>query len=66
MLPASISVPVRASFDFDSVLLYPSNAFSHNGQFTITRLDGSAYRANRERLSYLDVQRINSLYGGRG
>jgi hypothetical protein len=63
MLPKSISIPVPIEFDFKSVLLYPANAFSMNGNFTITKKDESIYFANRSDLSELDVRRVNLLYG---
>jgi hypothetical protein len=63
MLPAHISNPTGSEFDFNSVLLYPADAFTRNGEFTMTQKDGTIYSVNRSNLSALDVRRVNSLYG---
>lgn len=49
-------------FDFNSIMLYSSFAFSANGQPTITKLDGSIYDAQREVLSEGDINAINLIY----
>lgn len=61
-LAKEISNPAGVDFDFGSILLYPSDAFSANGESTITRTDGSRFEANRESLSTLDIVRVNALY----
>jgi uncharacterized protein (TIGR02145 family) len=50
-------------FDFSSIMLYSSYAFSSNGLPTITKLDGSTFNANREDLSEDDINIINLIYG---
>jgi len=55
-------IPAPVEFDFKSVLLYPTNAFSRNGKITISKKDGMAYFANRSELSALDIRRVNLLY----
>jgi hypothetical protein len=62
-LPPKLSMPAGDTFDFQSVLLYPSNAFSRSGKLTMTRKDGSSFIANRGCLSAGDVRRIEAIYG---
>ncbi len=50
------------AFDFNSVMLYPSSAFSIGGP-TITRLDGSTFSAQRDSLSPGDLAGVKSIYG---
>jgi hypothetical protein len=49
-------------FDFDSIMLYGSFAFSKNGEPTIVKIDGSTYTANRDFLSSDDIDGINFSY----
>jgi hypothetical protein len=42
--------------------MYPSNAFSMNGQPTITKVDGSSYTAQRNALSPGDIAIIKVMY----
>ncbi|MCX6110180.1 MAG: M12 family metallopeptidase [Proteobacteria bacterium] len=63
-VPAAVSQPVDVPFDFESILLYPSYAFSAGERPTITEPGGSAYSVNRAMLSLLDVEKVNLLYGG--
>ncbi|WP_421542690.1 M12 family metallopeptidase [Myxococcus fulvus] len=51
-------------FDFSSIMMYDSYAFSSNGLPTITRLDGSTFGTNRNALSSGDLGLIGWLYGG--
>lgn len=51
-------------FDWNSIMLYPSKAFSTNGQPTLVKKDGSTYTVNRGRMSVGDIAGINFLYKG--
>jgi hypothetical protein len=48
-------------FDFSSIMLYASDAFSGNGQPTMTRLDGTTWAAAKT-LSAEDISTLDSLY----
>lgn len=62
-LPAAVSQPVDVPFDFDSLLLYPSTAFSADKKsLTILRNDGQALIANRDKLSELDIKKADLLF----
>ncbi len=61
MTPALSRIDLHP-FDFDSILLYASDSFSAQQRPTLTRKDGSAFKANREQLSKGDVARIKILY----
>jgi len=50
-------------FDFGSIMLYSSYAFSVNGLPTITLLDGSTYYAQRNTPSTGDIAGVQYLYG---
>jgi hypothetical protein len=45
--------------------MYPSFAFSNNGQPTITRRDGSSFSAQRSALSDGDLRIVREMYPGR-
>jgi hypothetical protein len=49
-------------YDFGSVMHYGSMLWSQNGRPTMTKLDGSTFEDQRERLSPTDVQGVRSLY----
>jgi len=49
-------------FDFNSIMLYPCYAFSINDLPTITKLDGSTYKVNRNHLSLTDIDLIDQVY----
>jgi uncharacterized protein (TIGR02145 family) len=53
---------ITNNFDFSSIMLYDSYAFSKNGLPTITKLDGSVFKSNRKALSVNDTAIINSIY----
>lgn len=63
LFPASL---MRASggvaFDFESLMMYPPNAFSKNGQDTIQTAPGNRILPSR-RLSPKDRQRLQEVYG---
>lgn len=48
--------------DFGSIMMYPSSAFSSNGQPTITKLNGATFSAQRTALSAGDVSAIRRMY----
>jgi uncharacterized lipoprotein YehR (DUF1307 family) len=49
-------------FDFGSIMLYGSFAFSANNQPTITRRDGTTFVGQRNGLSAGDIQTYNYMY----
>jgi hypothetical protein len=52
------------TFDFNSIMMYDSFAFSSNGLATITRLDGSTFGSQRNALAAGDLEIVNWMYGG--
>lgn len=50
------------TFDFGSIMLYDSYAFSKNGLPTITRLNGSTFTSQRNGLSAGDIETYNYMY----
>lgn len=48
--------------DFNSIMLYPPKAFSKNGEYTITKVDGSLYSAQRNQLSLDDIETVEAMY----
>ncbi|XP_059351875.1 zinc metalloproteinase nas-8-like isoform X2 [Daphnia carinata] len=54
---------VRYSYDYGSVMHYPSNAFAKDPTIrVITRLQGPPFIANREGFSPTDIVKLNSVY----
>jgi hypothetical protein len=51
------------NFDFTSVMLYSSNAFSVNGNETMETIDGYSFIGQRSYLSSADVEGVKSMYG---
>ena len=49
-------------FDFVSIMLYGSKAFSKNGNLTITKKDGRTTFGQRDQLSATDIEMINQMY----
>ncbi len=49
-------------FDFDSIMIYDSNAFAIEGTLTMTKLDGS-YISRKTSLSNYDKAALNFIYG---
>lgn len=58
----SSSVKMYGDFDFESIMMYSSDAFSNNGQPTMTKKDGTTFKANRTHLSDNDILYIQYLY----
>jgi hypothetical protein len=50
-------------YDFGSIMHYPPNAFSRNGDATLEAVSGNATFGQRLRLSDGDLAAINTLYG---
>lgn len=50
------------TFDFNSIMLYDSYAFSNNGQPTITKKDGSTFTSQRSALSSSDISGAEYVY----
>ena len=51
-----------SSFDFDSIMLYHSFAFTKNGEMTITRKDGTKYKTSEDVLSEGDIESLRAIY----
>lgn len=51
-------------FDWNSIMLYPSEAFSNNGKPTMVKKDGSTFGRNTGRMSSGDIAGLNFLYPG--
>ncbi|MBP6218299.1 MAG: M12 family metallopeptidase, partial [Oligoflexales bacterium] len=49
-------------FDFESLLLYPSQAFAISHKPSITKKDGTVFDVNRTHLSKDDIIKINQIY----
>ncbi|MDD3945558.1 MAG: M12 family metallopeptidase, partial [Bacteroidales bacterium] len=58
------SNPNTDGFDFESIMLYSSYAFSKNGQPTIVRKNGKGFNAQRSQLSENDLEIIDQIYPG--
>lgn len=52
----------QGTLDFGSMMMYASNAFSSNGNPTITKLDGTTFTAQRSTLSVNDVATVAVMY----
>ena len=53
-------------FDFGSIMLYNSYAFTKNGDATITKLDNTTFSSQRNALSKLDIEIISKMYSTKG
>lgn len=58
----SSSVKMYGDFDFESIMLYGSYAFSNNGKPTMKKKDGTTFMAQRDSLSANDIKYIQYLY----
>jgi uncharacterized protein (TIGR02145 family) len=56
------SYPNTSGFDFGSIMLYSSYAFSKNNQPTIVKKNGKTFNAQRIRMSEDDLSIVNLLY----
>lgn len=55
--------PLHTPFDFNSIMLYASNAFAKDPNYlSIIRVQGDYYYPNEETLSDWDIEKINTLY----
>jgi hypothetical protein len=61
-MSASISMPVKGSFDFESIMLYDSSSFAIPGKFSMRKKDKTPFVANRKGLSPQDIEKIKKLY----
>lgn len=62
-IEAEISLPVETEFDFNSILLYPSRAFTESSKVSsILKKNGETFEANITHLSDLDALKVNLLY----
>ena len=52
---------IYGSFDYNSIMMYPSTSFSANGKYTMTYKDGS-YIGRSTTLSQKDINTIQSIY----
>ena len=50
------------AYDYGSIMHYPRNAFSKNGQDTITPLDPNAQIGQRNGLSPADIAAVKAMY----
>ena len=56
------STTAYGPFDFESIMLYDSYAYSNNGLPTMTKKDGSTFEAQRDHLSDGDKMYIRNIY----
>lgn len=52
-----------SKFDFDSIMMYGSYAYSRNNQPTMTKKDGTTWTANRSYITFNDQLVVMNLYG---
>ncbi len=57
-----MKVSGRSPFDYESLMIYPQNSFSKNGQDTLLSAPGNRILPSRQ-LSPKDRQRLNEVYG---
>ncbi|CAF5003246.1 unnamed protein product, partial [Rotaria sp. Silwood1] len=50
-------------YDYDSIMHYPRDAFSVNGQDTIRPLQAGVTIGNRQTLSVIDIEEVQLAYG---
>lgn len=50
------------NFTFDSIMIYDSDFFSTNGDYTMVKVDGSSFKSLFLRPSPVDIQRVKELY----
>jgi len=57
---------ITDGFDFGSIMLYNSFAFSKNGEPTITKNDGTTFPSQRVNLSLVDIEMVDIMYNNLG
>ena len=62
-IPAEFQNLTDSEFDFNSLMLYPPEAFARDTRFaTMAKLNGDLYTVNRQELGQLDIEKIVDIY----
>lgn len=62
IMTPELSLTEVSDFDFESILLYSSQAFTTSDMPSMTKKDGTRFKVNHSRLSQGDVAKVNHLY----